>query len=100
VQQYRKGSASATQTILRGAEIVVAPDLPGCACNPPRISFLWLEDWHRAEFRVRAISDAPASHEAMHGKISFYVGPILVAELKVDVVFSQDDRYTAPPAPC
>ena len=95
---YGKGSASATQTIQRGAEIVVVPDLPGCACNPPRISFLWLEDWHCAEFRVRTISEAPASHAAMHGKVSFYVGPILVAEVRVDAVFSSEDRQITSPA--
>ncbi len=86
-QQYGKESASATQNIQRGAEIVVMPELPGCACNPPRISFLRLEDWHRAEYRVRAVSDTPVSHSAIHGKVSFYVGPILVAEVKIDAVF-------------
>ena len=97
-QQYGKGSASATRTIQRGAEIVVAPDLPGCVCNPPRISFLWLEDWHRAEFRVRALSDAPASNAAINGKVSFYVGPILVAEVKVNAVFSDAHTQTSTPA--
>jgi hypothetical protein len=43
------------QTIARGAEIVVVPELPGCHFNPPRASFLWLEDWHRAEFRVQGL---------------------------------------------
>src|SRR5260370_30876859 len=55
-QQYGKESASATQNIQPGAEIVVMPELPSCACNPPRISFLLLGDWPPAEYPVRTVT--------------------------------------------
>ena len=33
------GRSQATQTIVRGAEMVIVPELPGCRFNPPRTSF-------------------------------------------------------------
>ena len=80
-----QGRCQATQTIARGAEIVVVPELPGCRFNPPRASFLWLEDWHRTEFRVQATPDLPdfALGQAVNGRVAFYVGPVLVAEVPI-----------------
>ena len=77
--------SQATQTIARGAEIMVVPELPGCRFNPPRASFLWLEDWHRAEFRMQATPDLPefALGQAVNGRVAFYVGPVLVAEVPI-----------------
>jgi hypothetical protein len=77
--------SEATQTIARGAEMVVVPELPGCRFNPPRTSFLWLEDWHRTEFRVQATPDLPdfALGQAVNGRVAFYVGPVLVAEVPI-----------------
>jgi hypothetical protein len=80
-----QGRSQATRTIARGAEMVVVPELPGCRFNPPRASFLWLEDWHRAEFRVQATPEQPgfALGQAVKGRVAFYVGPVLVAEVPI-----------------
>jgi len=80
-----QGRSQATQTIARGAEMVVVPELPGCRFNPPRASFLWLEDWHRAEFRMQATPEQPgfALGQAVNGRVAFYVGPVLVAEVPI-----------------
>ena len=80
-----QGRSQATQTIVRGAEMVIVPELPGCRFNPPRTSFLWLEDWHRAEFRVQASPDLPGFtlEQAVNGRVAFYVGPVLVAEVPI-----------------
>jgi hypothetical protein len=51
-----KSSSAVLQTIQRGTEIVAVPELPGCTFNPPKNSLLWLEDWHRMEFRDCLIS--------------------------------------------
>jgi pSer/pThr/pTyr-binding forkhead associated (FHA) protein len=98
-KDYRKRHGKATETIARGTEIVVIPELPGCQFNPPRASVLWLEDWHRIEFRMQASEGLPGFefNSAKNGKISFYVGPILVAEIKMwlyisDVAISIDGK--------
>jgi pSer/pThr/pTyr-binding forkhead associated (FHA) protein len=99
-KDYRKRHGKATDTIARGTEIVVIPELPGCQFNPPRASVLWLEDWHRIEFRMQASEGLPGFefNSAKNGKISFYVGPILVAEIKMwlcisDVGISIDGKH-------
>jgi hypothetical protein len=87
-----QGRSQATQTIARGAEIVVVPELTGCRFNPPRASFLWLEDWHRAEFRLQATPDLPdfALGQAVNGHVAFYVGPVLLAEVPIWAHFREE----------
>lgn len=92
IKDYGKGRGVATETILREAEITVVPELPGCRFNPPRQTILWLEDWHRAEFRLQANPDDPEfeAESAVNGRVAFYVGPILVAETKIWAFISED----------
>jgi hypothetical protein len=92
--QHRR---QATQTIARGAEIGVVPELPGCRFNPPRASFLWLEDWHRAEFRMQATPEQSgfALGQAVNGRVAFYVGPVLVAEVPIWTHFQAEADASA-----
>ena len=96
-----QGRSQATQTIARGAEMVVVPELPGCRFNPPRASFLWVEDWHRAEFRVQATPDLPdfALGQAVNGRVAFYVGPVLVAEVPIWAHFQAEADVSAADLP-
>jgi hypothetical protein len=97
-RDYGKGRGQATQFINRGAEIVVVPDLPGCRFNPPRASVLWLEDWHRAEFRMQATPNTPGFEPgtAVNGRVAFYVGPILVAETPIwTYIWAESDDEAA-----
>lgn len=88
----KKSGSATTANIKRGAEIVVVPEMPGCVFNPPRASFLWLEDWHRAEFRMKAGAGRGSfkAGEAVNGSVSFYVGPVLVGEVKIWAHFSDE----------
>jgi RNA polymerase sigma factor (sigma-70 family) len=83
---YADAGASSGQTIARGAEIVIAPELAGCRFNPPSARFHWLEDCHSAEFRLQAHPDIAGFQlgSVMGGRISFYVGPVLVAEIRIE----------------
>jgi hypothetical protein len=98
---YGKGRGRATQDIKRGAEITVVPELLGCRFNPPSSSFLWLEDWHRAEFRLQADPDLPGFGlgGAVNGRVAFYVGPVLVAEAKIWAHLSDEADVTAADLP-
>ena len=74
-----EGSRNRASTfITKGAEIRVVPAMQGCEFNPPSSVVLWLEDWHRLEFRIRP-ADAKNPHR--NGIIRFFVGPILVGEV-------------------
>jgi hypothetical protein len=84
---YLNARGLATGDISRGAEITVVPHLPGCDVNPPRAKFLWLEDWHCTEFRFRSVSGNQAG-DSVAGRISFYVGPLLVCDITTFIQFS------------
>ena len=94
-KDYRKGHGKATETIARGTEIVLIPELPGCRFNPTQARVFWLEDWHRIEFRMQASRVLPhfALNAAVNGRLSFYVGPILVAEIKLWTHISDDIEF-------
>lgn len=89
-KHYKTSSGTSSEAVARGAEIVVVPELPGCRFNPPRASILWVEDWHCAEFRVQAAPDVPGfkASQVTHGRVAFYAGPILIAEVLLDVYVS------------
>jgi hypothetical protein len=89
--------SAATQEIKRGAPIAVVPYLPGCLFNPPSQTLLWLEDWHRAEFRVQAAPDQPGFElgSAVNGLVSFYVGTVLVGDVKIWALLSDKEEVTA-----
>jgi FHA domain len=85
-QFFEAGSrAEASRTrararIKEGAEIQIVPWLENCEFNPPRASVLWMEEWHRVLFRVRAL---PRRKGLRDGIVRFYVGPVLVGEISV-----------------
>ena len=96
-RRYRDSRAEARLSIERGAEIVAVPRLPGIRFNPPRASVIWLEDWHRFEFRVMAEGRQPTLRSV--GTIAFYVGPVLVAEVGLSIALfraSESKRALAP----
>jgi hypothetical protein len=94
----RRRYGVATKIIERGTEIKVVPEMPGCRCNPPQASFLWLEDWHRIEFRLQASPSLLGFEwgEAAHCRLAFYVGPILAGELKFVALFSTEADESIP----
>ena len=84
-------SERALREIARGAEIRIVPELPGCQFNPPYAPVLWLEDWHRADFKVRASPDVPgfALGKAVNGRVAFYVESVLVGEVSIWAYLSE-----------
>ena len=78
--------------IARGAEIRAVPELPGSRFNPAVVRFSWLEDWHRAEFRLLAAADVEGftTDIPVNGRISFYVEGLLVGELPIWTYVSEN----------
>lgn len=87
---HRQRSADAIVPIRRESAIRVVPQLPGCRFNPAEASFLWLEDWHSALFRVQAHRQAPgfAPGQAVNGRVAFYVESVLVGEVPIWALIS------------
>jgi uncharacterized protein YjbI with pentapeptide repeats len=99
-KEYQRSGKIGSTNVEKRAEIVVIPELAGCSFNPPRASFLWLEDSHCVEFKVQAGRDLPGFEPgiATNGKLSFYVGPVLIAEVNFWACFSEDNEPIADPA--
>ncbi|HLY26312.1 MAG TPA: toll/interleukin-1 receptor domain-containing protein [Aggregatilineales bacterium] len=81
----RQAQGSAPAQIARGTEITILPEMAGVEFNPERITFKWVEDMHRAEFRMRPHADAgPAGS----GTITILIGPVIVGVVKFGMLFS------------
>lgn len=78
-------SEDAVVPIRRESLIRVVPELPGCRFNPPEASVLWLEDWHRASFKVQANQALPGFEPGgmVTGRVAFYVESVLVGEVPI-----------------
>jgi TIR domain len=71
--------------IAPGAEIMAIPELTGCRFNPESVRLRWLEDWHRAEFRLQTGNSIEgfAVDRALNGRVAFYVEGLLVGETPI-----------------
>ncbi len=70
-----------------GMRIVARPSLPGFQFNPPQISLDFYEDWHRLDFRMRAMGAAPQTPHV--GFVSFWVEGVLVADVPLIVTVGE-----------
>jgi hypothetical protein len=77
-------SNSTPARLARGAEITIVPSAEGITFNPDRLTFRWLEDLHRADFRFKA--DKKLSGTAANVLITIYVGPLIAAALKMGML--------------
>jgi len=80
-QDYSLGAAQPTQAIKRGVKIKIVPRLAGCIVSPPFLQLTWSASWHRADFQLEPEPEFNESHVA--GSVSFYVGPVLIAEVGI-----------------
>jgi hypothetical protein len=89
--QTKKRSASKNVAIERGANILVMPQSSSLEFNPPRIGFVWREDYHCAEFRLRLREDV--EYETLDNQIAvrvaFFVLPLLIADITFSLNLSQ-----------
>jgi hypothetical protein len=83
----REARSTAPAKLARGTVISILPEVAGVEFNPPRISFKWVEDMQRAEFRLRAGKDLAGS--AANGTVTIFVGPLIVATIKVAMLFDE-----------
>jgi hypothetical protein len=86
---FRDTSVDALRAVPSRGEITVVPSVSGIECNPKRWTFRWLEDIHRAEFRLRASGALDGT--TARGRLVAYLGAILLAE--VDLAIKVDSRY-------
>lgn len=79
----------ATTKLARGTQVTIVPSCEGVKFNPERISFQWLEDKHRAQFRMQA--QATLAGTAGNVQVTVYVGPLIVATMKMGMLFHETE---------
>ncbi len=89
IGEMRETKPATTTQLARGTVITIVPACEGVTFNPERITFQWLEDQHRAHFRLRA--DASLADMAGNVQITIYVGPLIVGTLKLGMLFNGTD---------
>lgn len=96
-RDYRTVVGDSRLSVPREGELTMVPSMPGIEFNPPFLSFVWQEPIHRQEFRLRA--SAETNGKTVWGRLSVYLGSILLAEvglsIKVDSSYEPQSK-TAP----
>ncbi len=83
----RQAQSSTPAHIARGTEITLLPECEGVEFNPERITFKWVEDMHRNEFRMRAKQSQAGL--AGNATVTVFVGPVIVATIKFGMLFGE-----------
>ena len=90
LRAYKDVGAPSNMAVAPGTEITLIPTGQGLEFDPPEQVLTWTDTWQRSEFRMRA-GGARLGHVA-HGSIEFYVGPLLVGDLRLDVVVTPEEE--------
>jgi hypothetical protein len=83
----REGKPIVTAQLTRDAELTIVPNCEGVEFNPPRVTFRWIEDMHRTEFRLKPGADLVG--EAGNIRVEIYAGVLLVGTVKIGVLFTE-----------
>ncbi|GEM_PF-1860453 len=77
---------AARTVIQQGAEVTATPSIPGFQFDPVRVTVAFTEQWHKFDFKMRAMTaDPDDSHK---GAITFTVEGLIVAEVPLSVYVS------------
>jgi TIR domain/Peptidase family C25 len=81
---YREAGASDAAAIAPGTEILVVPQGEGLTFDPPQARITWSGAWQRAAFAMAATAERTG--HVIEGSIACYVGPLLIADLRLPVL--------------
>ena len=82
-RDYTLVRADSAQALPRLGEISFVPEIEGFEFNPPRRTFLWIEDVHREDFRFRA--SAMMLGRTARGRVTVFLGSIIIAEVALSI---------------
>lgn len=82
--KYVEARQESAAALPRESTITIIPEVTGLKFNPPQRSFIWQEPVHREEFRASASPDSV--DQTLRGKITVFLGALVLAEINVKVV--------------
>jgi hypothetical protein len=92
---FRKASAPSSMAIAPGTAIVIVPRGEGLEFDPAERVVTWADGWQRTDFQLRA-GPARIGHVS-EGSIEFYVGPLLVGAIRLQVVVMPQEEQGKEP---
>ena len=87
IGEIRESKPATSTHLARGTEISIVPACEGVKFNPERVTFQWLEDQHRAQFRLQA--EASMAGMAGNAQVTVFVGPLIVGTMKMGMLFNE-----------
>jgi hypothetical protein len=93
---HRTAEASTAARIAAGTEILIVPQGEGLRFDPPQARITWSGAWQRADFTMTATGDRVG--HVIEGSIACYVGPLLVADVRLPVVVPRPGAPAEDPA--
>jgi anti-anti-sigma factor len=94
IGEMRESRPATSTRLARGTDITVVPDCEGVNFNPKSVTFQWLEDLHRVQFRMQA--EAGMAGLAGNARVTLYAGPLIVGTLKMGMLFSEAETGPGP----
>ncbi len=91
--EYGESVAAAPAAIAPGTEITVVPRADGLAFDPPQASIAWSGAWQRTDFEMTATGERVG--HVIEGSIACYVGPLLIADVRLPVVVPKSGEEVA-----
>jgi hypothetical protein len=83
---YSQRQGTAIQQIAPGTVVTIVPYLAHAQIEPKSTMVIWKGPLCRARFDISVGGDAPTGH--VGGSVGFYVGPLLVGSVGMDVIYT------------
>jgi serine/threonine protein kinase/TPR repeat protein len=83
LSDYAQARQESNAALPRESAITIVPEVQGIEFNPSQRQFVWQEPVHREEFLARA--SGAAEGRVLRGKITFFLGALIVSEINVKV---------------
>jgi hypothetical protein len=83
-KKFKKNEAERQARILEGTTLLLVPEAKGVVFDPPESELVWKPPFQAAE--LTATADGSRTTEVTHASIAVYVGPLMVAEIELDLL--------------
>jgi hypothetical protein len=89
-KDYHDVTQDSRAAVPREGEITFVPEVPGVEFNPPRRTFLWQEQVHREEFRLRAAAELDG--KTVRGRMTVFLGTLILADVALSIKVDSSAR--------
>ncbi len=94
----QQSSEKSSRALPKGGEITFIPEFDGVEFNPAQQTFIWSEDIHKCEFRMKA--DTALTESIIVGVVHAFWGPILLATVPIRLAVKESLSEGKQPLGC